>query len=292
MKKKLFIIILAFLLNQSSDLFSQGVAINTTGAASDTSAILDISSTTKGLLIPRMTTVQRTTINPLTTTQRGLLVYDITVNQFFFWDGTMWIMAIGPQGPAGLPGATGITGTTGITGATGSTGLTGTLGVTGPTGGIGLTGATGATGLTGATGAIGSTGGTGLTGTQGIQGIQGPNGATGATGATGTGLTGLTGATGATGATGPAGVRIITGSVNASGGIISGSGFTVTHIGGGFYSVNFNTPFSTSPVATIAPTDNSGLTWGINGPPNTGSFGIVFNPPVDHSFDFIVIGLP
>ena len=118
MKKKLFIIILAFLLNQSSDLFSQGVAINTTGAASDTSAILDISSTTKGLLIPRMTTVQRTTINPLTTTQRGLLVYDITVNQFFFWDGTMWIMAIGPQGPAGLPGATGITGTTGITGAT------------------------------------------------------------------------------------------------------------------------------------------------------------------------------
>ena len=139
------------------------------------------------------------------------------------------------------------------------------------------------------TGAIGPTGNTGNTGLTGAIGPAGNTGMTGATGATGSGLTG---ATGATGPTGPAGVRIITGSVNASGGIISGSGFTVTHISGGFYNVNFNTPFPAPPIATIAPTDNCGLMWGINGPPTTGSFGIVFSTYADHSFDFIVIGLP
>jgi hypothetical protein len=42
--------------------FAQGVGINATGAAADTSALLDVSSTTKGLLVPRLTTAQRTAI--------------------------------------------------------------------------------------------------------------------------------------------------------------------------------------------------------------------------------------
>lgn len=51
---------------------AQGVGINTTGAAADTSAILDLSSTAKGFLPPRMTSVQRAAIvQPAT----GLLVY-------------------------------------------------------------------------------------------------------------------------------------------------------------------------------------------------------------------------
>jgi hypothetical protein len=50
----------------------QGVGINTTGAAADTSAILDLSSTAKGFLPPRMTAAQRSAIvQPAT----GLLVY-------------------------------------------------------------------------------------------------------------------------------------------------------------------------------------------------------------------------
>jgi len=36
--------------------------MNTTGAAADTSAMLDISSTAKGILIPRMTQAQRDAI--------------------------------------------------------------------------------------------------------------------------------------------------------------------------------------------------------------------------------------
>ncbi|NTW31442.1 MAG: hypothetical protein HGB12_02245 [Bacteroidetes bacterium] len=39
--------------------FSQGVAINVTGSSADNSAILDLSSTTQGMLIPRMSTNER-----------------------------------------------------------------------------------------------------------------------------------------------------------------------------------------------------------------------------------------
>jgi len=35
-----------------------GVAVNTSGAEADSSAILDVSSTTQGLLVPRMTDAQ------------------------------------------------------------------------------------------------------------------------------------------------------------------------------------------------------------------------------------------
>jgi hypothetical protein len=66
------------------------VGINTTGATADPSAILDISSTTKGLLIPRMTTAQRAAIP---TPAIGLLVYDINTNSNWFYNGTWTNMA-------------------------------------------------------------------------------------------------------------------------------------------------------------------------------------------------------
>ena len=42
--------------------FSQGVGFNATGAAADNSAMLDVSATGKGLLLPRMTTAQRPSV--------------------------------------------------------------------------------------------------------------------------------------------------------------------------------------------------------------------------------------
>ena len=58
---------------------AQTVAINTAGATGDSSSMLDISSTNKGLLIPRMSTSQ---IGAIVAPAKGLLVYDLTTNQF------------------------------------------------------------------------------------------------------------------------------------------------------------------------------------------------------------------
>lgn len=61
------------------------VAINTTGDAAHASAMLEVSSNNKGILIPRMTTAERTAIaNPAS----GLLVFDTTTNSFWYYHGT------------------------------------------------------------------------------------------------------------------------------------------------------------------------------------------------------------
>ncbi len=66
---------------------AQNVGINSTGAAPVASAMLDIASTTSGLLTPRMTSVQRIAIVAPAT---GLFVYDTTVQNFYYFDGTIW----------------------------------------------------------------------------------------------------------------------------------------------------------------------------------------------------------
>ena len=64
----------------------QNVGIGSTSP--DASAKLDIQSTTSGILIPRMTSAQRTAIaSPAT----GLLVFDSDSDSFWYYDGTMWI---------------------------------------------------------------------------------------------------------------------------------------------------------------------------------------------------------
>lgn len=75
--------------------YSQNVAINTDGSIANNSAMLDIKSTTKGMLIPRMTTAQRTAIaSPAT----ALLVYDTDANSFWFYNGSTWANLTGTGG--------------------------------------------------------------------------------------------------------------------------------------------------------------------------------------------------
>jgi len=64
--------------------FSQSVGINSDGSAPDPSAILDIKSTTSGLLIPRMTAAQRTSIS---SPADGLMVYDTDFDEFWYYNG-------------------------------------------------------------------------------------------------------------------------------------------------------------------------------------------------------------
>jgi hypothetical protein len=57
---------------------SQGVAINEDNSTPNASAVLDVKSTTKGLLIPSMTTTQR---NAIVTPAEGLIIYNTTTNE-------------------------------------------------------------------------------------------------------------------------------------------------------------------------------------------------------------------
>ncbi len=67
--------------------FSQ-VAINSDGSAPDGSAMLEIESTDKGFLAPRMTAAQRTGI---TSPATGLLVYQTDGSAgFYYYDGASW----------------------------------------------------------------------------------------------------------------------------------------------------------------------------------------------------------
>jgi hypothetical protein len=76
-----FIFILLFF---NSDLFAQ-VAVNTDGTAPDNSAMLDVKSTIKGMLVPRMTAVQRDAIiNPA----NGLLIFCTDNNVYYSNAGT------------------------------------------------------------------------------------------------------------------------------------------------------------------------------------------------------------
>ncbi|MCB9186067.1 MAG: collagen-like protein [Flavobacteriales bacterium] len=181
-------------------------------------AILDISSTDKGLLVPRLNTLQRLAVNPIIGSD-GLMVYDTDLDQFCYWDenDAQWVCIgglgnFGPTGPTGPAGPTGANGANGPAGANGATGPTGPAGPAGPagangaTGPIGANGPAGATGPAGPTGAAGATGPTGPAGANGVTGPTGPAGANGSTGPQGpTGAQGTAGTQGPVGPTGPAG---------------------------------------------------------------------------------------
>jgi hypothetical protein len=75
----------------------QGVAITTDGSSPDNSAMLDIKSTSKGILIPRMTAAQRTAIaSPV----NGLLIYQTDGTPgFYFYNGSAWAPISATAGP-------------------------------------------------------------------------------------------------------------------------------------------------------------------------------------------------
>jgi hypothetical protein len=57
------------------------------GTTANAAAILDVSSTTKGFLPPRMTEVER---DAIATPPAGLMIYNTTTNKLNFYNGTAW----------------------------------------------------------------------------------------------------------------------------------------------------------------------------------------------------------
>ncbi len=106
---KLFICSIIVCLLSPVTLTAQSVAINTTGATANASSIIDISSTIKGMLVPRMNATQRTAI---AAPANGLLVYDNDSLAFAYYDGTIWNFIKGNSNIAKAWGLKGNAGTT------------------------------------------------------------------------------------------------------------------------------------------------------------------------------------
>jgi len=77
----------------------QGMAINTTGSEAHSSAMLDVASTSKGMLVPRMLSAQRTSISSPAT---GLLVYQTDAPAGFYqYNGSGWLSLMADSTAAG-----------------------------------------------------------------------------------------------------------------------------------------------------------------------------------------------
>lgn len=81
MKYLFFFVILALSISSTAQV---GIGIPTPNAQ----AALDITSTTQGLLPPRMNSTQRNTI---TSTPAGLVIYNTTTTSLECYDGTAWV---------------------------------------------------------------------------------------------------------------------------------------------------------------------------------------------------------
>jgi hypothetical protein len=110
MRKSLRLLVISVLwAGAVSTVDAQNTAINVTGAAPNTKAILDvdvsgITGAKRGMLVPRMTFAQRLNITGLAALETGMLVYqtddgvdpDPTLaselaHGFFYWDGAAWV---------------------------------------------------------------------------------------------------------------------------------------------------------------------------------------------------------
>ena len=109
MKKIIFLAVLTLNFELGTlNSFSQNVGINVAGSVPDNSAILDVSSTTKGLLLPRMTTTERNAIpSPIT----SLLIFNTTTNCLEMYVNGGWYTLSCPSAcvPPATPTATAAT---------------------------------------------------------------------------------------------------------------------------------------------------------------------------------------
>ncbi len=84
----------------SSFLFSQNVAINTTGVAANASSMLDVNATDKGVLVPRIALTATNVAAPVVAPLTSLLVFNTATAGagatavapgYYWWDGAQWV---------------------------------------------------------------------------------------------------------------------------------------------------------------------------------------------------------
>ena len=99
---KKLIVIITFLAVLFGNALTAQIAINTDGSDPDPSAILDLQSTDKGFLPPRMTNAQRSSIS---SPDEGLLFYNTDTHNWQGYNGTIWINLDGSSCEPEAPGA-------------------------------------------------------------------------------------------------------------------------------------------------------------------------------------------
>jgi hypothetical protein len=118
MKNFLFSIIL--ISGIAGQALCQNIGINSTGASPDASAMLDVSSTSKGVLIPRVALSATNLSAPVSQPATSLMVYNTatagTVPNnvspgFYYWNGAAWIPLTGSSSSSGQWSMTGDAGT-------------------------------------------------------------------------------------------------------------------------------------------------------------------------------------
>jgi len=86
----------------STSIKSQNVGINSTGALPNSSSMLDVDATDKGILIPRMTTIQR---NAIVSPAVSLMIFNTTTNCLEIYVNSTWqSIYCGCSGPPAVPG--------------------------------------------------------------------------------------------------------------------------------------------------------------------------------------------
>jgi hypothetical protein len=82
-------LLLGFFLFSYCTTQAQGLAVNNDGSTADASALLDVKSTTKGMLIPRMTKTEK---NSIASPANGLLVYQTGPDStgFHYYNSSQW----------------------------------------------------------------------------------------------------------------------------------------------------------------------------------------------------------
>ncbi len=111
---RIFSFIIASFFIFSTSVFSQGIAINTSGTPAVASAVLDLNSGnsgTKGFLPQRVSLTASNVAGPVASPATGLLVYNTAtagtspnnvVPGYYYWDGTKWVRIITSSKVTGL----------------------------------------------------------------------------------------------------------------------------------------------------------------------------------------------
>lgn len=126
MKKALFFLLITCCITK----IQAQVKIGNNPTIINSSAVLELESTNKGFLLPRLETNQRDAIE---SPAKGLVIYNTSTNELQVNTGTpndpIWTVAsVGATGPQGETGATGPQGPQGEIGLTGATGPQGEIG--------------------------------------------------------------------------------------------------------------------------------------------------------------------